>query len=45
MNTEWTKAQVITMMQTYPHLTAMEIARLSGWTVWAAEDLLKEMGK
>ena len=44
MNTEWTKAQVITMVKTYPHLTAMEIARRSGWTVWAAEDLLKEMG-
>jgi len=43
MNIEWTKQQVITMVQTYPHLTAMEIARRSGWTVWDAQDLLKEL--
>lgn len=35
---EWTEAQVAQMVATYPHLTAMEIARRSGWTVWRVQE-------
>lgn len=35
---EWTHEQVAQMLKTYPHITAMEAARRSGWTVWAIQD-------
>lgn len=35
---EWTHKQVGQMLKTYPHITAMEAARRSGWTVWEIQD-------
>lgn len=35
---EWTQEQVEQLLKTYPHLTDMEIARRSGWTVWRVQE-------
>lgn len=37
---EWTYAQVLELKRKYPHLTDMEIARRSGWSVFAVARIL-----
>jgi hypothetical protein len=39
---KWTSQDVAAMLASYPHITAMEAARRSGWTVWAIK---REFGR